>query len=421
MAGSVAEIAFFVALVAVIVIHEGAHFGMAKWFGIRVEEFFVGFGPRIWSFRRGDTEYGVKAIPAGGYVRIAGMNPYEEPTPEDLPRTFGAKPIWQRALVIFAGPATHFVLAFACFGLWLGLVGQLDVHGPMVAGVSATLGGQASPAAGAGLRAGDRIVGIDGISNPTDTQVVDYTRAHVGEPVKFTIERDGRQFDVTVTPVLSTVGGQKIGRIGVVLGLTRKTAGLVGSVTGGVKLVGTSIVRSAQNVYELFGPNGIGRVLQLLFTNAPREPNNAGLIGPAGLARVVGQTASTGRFWDILWIFGFINVFIGFLNLLPLPPFDGGHLAVLAVEKVSGKKVDMRKLVPISVAVVCVRICAPRLPGSKRRKHRSAARAPTPARIERFGGVRIPEPECDRLDRQLECRRVLSQPLSEAPSGQRSF
>jgi membrane-associated protease RseP (regulator of RpoE activity) len=350
MAGPVAEIAFFVALVVVIVIHEGAHFGMAKWFGIKVEEFFVGFGPRIWSFRRGDTEYGVKAIPAGGYVKIAGMNPYEEPAPEDLPRTFGAKSIWQRALVIFAGPATHFVLAFVCFVIWLGFVGQPDVHSPLVAEVAATLDGQASPAAGAGLQSGDRIVAIGGISNPTDMQVVDYTREHVGRPITFTIERGGHRFDVTVTPVLSTVDGQKVGRIGVSLGWAREMAGLVGSVAGGVKLVGTSIVDSAEGIARLFGPEGIGRVLRLLFTNAPRARSDP--MSVVGIGGVIGQTASTGRFWDILWIFGFVNVFIGFLNLLPVPPFDGGHLAVLAIEKVRGKKVDMRKLAPVSVAVV---------------------------------------------------------------------
>ena len=93
---ALAQVAFFLALVVVIVIHEAAHFGMAKRFGIKVEEFFVGFGPRLWSRRRGETEYGVKLFPAGGYVRIAGMNPFEEIAAEDLPRTFGAKPIHQQ-------------------------------------------------------------------------------------------------------------------------------------------------------------------------------------------------------------------------------------------------------------------------------------------------------------------------------------
>src|SRR3954454_8359723 len=115
MSGIVGQVAFFVVILLIILIHESAHFGFAKAFGIKVEEFFVGFGPRLWSIRRGETEYGVKAIPAGGYVRIAGMNPYQEVSPEEYPRTFGAKPAWQRAVVIVAGPATHFVIAFVCF------------------------------------------------------------------------------------------------------------------------------------------------------------------------------------------------------------------------------------------------------------------------------------------------------------------
>src|SRR5437667_8259756 len=124
MSSTVGVVLFVVAILVTILIHEAAHVGFAKWFGIKVQEFCVGFGPRIWSTRRGETEYGVKALPLGGYVRIAGMNPYEEVTPEAYPRTFGAKPAWQRALVIVAGPATHFVMAFVFFALWLGLVGK---------------------------------------------------------------------------------------------------------------------------------------------------------------------------------------------------------------------------------------------------------------------------------------------------------
>src|SRR5256884_9359250 len=105
-----AVVFFVVSILLVILIHEAAHFGMAKLFKIKVEEFFVGFGPRLWSIRRGETEYGIKALPFGGYVRIAGMNPFQEPAAEDLPRTFGAKPIRQRALVILAGPITHFLM-----------------------------------------------------------------------------------------------------------------------------------------------------------------------------------------------------------------------------------------------------------------------------------------------------------------------
>src|ERR671934_1537432 len=125
MSAPVAVTLFVISILVVILIHEAAHFGMAKLFRIKVEEFFLGFGPRLWSVRRGETEYGVKALPLGGYVRIAGMNPFQEPTPEEYPRTFGAKPAWQRALVIFAGPATHFLIAFALFAIYFGVVGQI--------------------------------------------------------------------------------------------------------------------------------------------------------------------------------------------------------------------------------------------------------------------------------------------------------
>lgn len=349
MAGTVGEIVFFVSLILVVIVHEAAHFGVAKRFGFKVDEFFVGFGPRIWSTRRGETEYGFKWIPAGGYVRIAGMNPFEQIAPEDLPRTYGAKPAWQRALVVFAGPATHFVLAFLLFAIWLGAVGQPTVRSPLVADVAPKLGGQTSPAAVAGLRPGDRIVGVDGISDPTDLQLVRYTRRHVGEPVPLRIERGGRVFEVSLTPVLSTVDGRKVGRIGVLLAQARETSGVVGGFTGGVRLVGTSVTDSVKSLGRLFGPQGLGRIADLLFTNAQRQPTDVS--GPVGLSQLTGDVASGQRFWDILWIFGFVNVFIGLLNLLPVPPFDGGHIAVLAIEKVRGKKIDVRKLIPISAVV----------------------------------------------------------------------
>src|SRR5438270_2467923 len=138
MSSSVGDLLFVVAILVTIFIHESAHFGFAKLFGIKVEEFFVGFGPRVWSVRRGETEYGVKALPLGGYVRIAGMNPYEEITPEQYPRTFGAKPAWKRAVVIVAGPATHFVIALVLFALWLGVYGQPSNRNPVVTAIERT-------------------------------------------------------------------------------------------------------------------------------------------------------------------------------------------------------------------------------------------------------------------------------------------
>ena len=346
---TLAQVAFFLALVVVIVIHEAAHFGMAKRFGIKVDEFFVGFGPRLWSTMRGETEYGIKLLPAGGYVRIAGMNPYEEIEPEDLPRTFGAKPIHQRALVIVAGPITHFLLAFVVFAGWLGLVGQPTVVSPLVAEVAPTLDGAPSPAVVAGLRVGDRIVAVGVVDAPTDQELVAYTRSHVGEAITLVVERDGDRFPVTLTPVLSTVDGERAGRIGVALGQARESAGFLGSITGAGRLLGLSIATTAQSLGRVFGPEGIGRIAQLLFTDAPRAVTDPASI--VGVTHVAGQAAAAGRFGDIFYLFAVVNVFIGLLNLLPLPPFDGGHLAVLVIERIRGRAVDPRRLIPVSVAV----------------------------------------------------------------------
>ncbi len=349
--GALGTASFFVALIVVILVHEAAHFGVAKAFKIKVTEFFVGFGPRLWSTRRGETEYGVKAIPAGGYVRIAGMNPYEEIPPEDLPRTYGAKPAWQRALVIVAGPLTHLVLAYLCFAAWLGFVGKPVATSPLVAGVAQRLDGARSPAAAAGIRPGDRIVGVDGISDPTDTQLVAYTRRHVGDPITLTVERDGRRLRFTVTPVLATVAGQRVGRVGIEVSWARERPGPIGAFSGAAGLVASATVQTAKSFGSVFGPQGLGRVAELIFSNERRTPADAGPLSVVGVGRLVGQTAESRYFWDVLWLFAIVNVFIGLLNLLPLPPFDGGHLAVLAIEKIRGRKVDMRKVAPVSALV----------------------------------------------------------------------
>ncbi|HSJ50630.1 MAG TPA: M50 family metallopeptidase, partial [Actinomycetota bacterium] len=322
-------------------------------FGIKVTEFFVGFGPRIWSTRRGETEVGFKWIPAGGYVKIAGMNPYEEVSPEDLPRTYGAKPRWQRALVIVAGPFTHFVLALVCFSLWLGLVGQPTIVNPRFTDVEEQLDGRASPAAAAGLREGDRVVAVDGIENPSQQFLVEYTQTHVDEPITLTIRRADRTFTVEVVPVLSEVAGVEVGRIGVALGgdVVRETEDPIGAVTGAATLTADYAAETVRNVGRVFGPEGVGRLFDLVFTDAPREAGDPASI--VGVGRIAGSIASNpeGNFWDILFLFAIVNIFVGLLNLLPLPPFDGGHLAVLVIEKIRGRPVDMRRVIPVSAAV----------------------------------------------------------------------
>jgi RIP metalloprotease RseP len=180
---------FVFGVLLMILVHELGHFVAAKRFGIKVEEFFLGFGPRLWSFRRGETEYGLKAIPVGGYVRIAGMNPFQEPAPEDRGRLFGDKPAWQRAIVIAAGAATHFVLAFLLLTLFFLLIGFPRAR---IAEVETTLDGNPSPAFVVGLRAGDEVLAVNGddVSYP---EFLEEIKESPGRPVTVRLSRDGQE------------------------------------------------------------------------------------------------------------------------------------------------------------------------------------------------------------------------------------
>jgi membrane-associated protease RseP (regulator of RpoE activity) len=348
LSGTFAIVVFFTGLLLIILIHEGGHYLVARAFGFKVQEYFVGFGPKLWSFRRKDIEYGVKALPLGGYVKIAGMNPYEPVAPEDAPRSYGAKPIWQRALVIFAGPGSHFVVAAILFSAWLMFFGDPRTATPNIGAVETTLNGHAGPAEQAGLRPGDRIVGVGDVADPSRQELLEYTTTHVGEPVEFTIDRAGDRFSVEITPERSVVQGRTIGRIGIVLGPAK--AGPIAAVTGGVAEVGHTVGDSLHQITRVFGPQGIGRVFTLLFTDARRGIQDPTSV--VGIGQAVGQTGSSGDWGAVLYFLAFVTVFIGLVNLVPLPPFDGGHLALLAIEKIRGKQIDMRKLIPVSAVVI---------------------------------------------------------------------
>jgi len=349
MSGTLGIVLFVVALLVAILIHEAAHFGVAKAFRIKVEEFFVGFGPRLWSFRRGETEYGVKAFPLGGYVRIAGMNPYEEISPEDYPRTYGAKPIWQRALVIVAGPATHFVIAFVLLAAYSGFFNQLTKTETVIAAVDKKLNGAQSPAAAVGLRTGDVVVRVDGIANPSEDELRSITRSHVGQPIRLVVRHGGVIRTLTVTPVKDQ--NLKVGRLGVGIAgqLAPGSSGFPGAFGNAAVAVGQYTAETVKSLGRVFGPEGVGRVVDLVFGNAQRQATDP--VSIVGAGRAAGQVTQSVGFASLLVLLAVVNIFVGIVNLLPLPPFDGGHLAVLAVEKIRGRTVDMRKLVPLTAAV----------------------------------------------------------------------
>ena len=351
-------IALFIAgIILMILVHEAGHYLAARRFGIKVDEFFVGFGPRVWSFRRGETEYGVKLLLLGGYVRIAGMNPFQEPAPEDRPRTFGAKPRWQRAIVLVAGAATHFVLAFLFLVVLFGVVGIPTRFAPQVQAVERELEGEPSPASVAGLRPGDEVLSVEG--RPVDYQAfLETVNTNVGREITIVVERDGRRVTLDATPVLAEVEGRETGRLGIVVGagtiLSRERSGpletIADAATGTDTVPGISdmVVGSFRTIGYVFGPEGIARIGRAL---SGEERTAEDPIGVVGAARFSGQAVAAGQLDIFLGLFAFFNVFVGILNLLPLPPLDGGHLAVLGIESVTRRRIDPRKLIPITAVV----------------------------------------------------------------------
>ena len=190
---------FVAAIIFMVMFHEFGHFITAKRYGMKVTEFFFGFGPRLWFVRRGETDYGVKPFPLGGYVKIVGMNPLEEIPPEEEHRTFRGKPAGQKLVVLAAGSTTHFITGLLLLFLAFTVVGYQGDALPVLEEVVAATPDRASPAAAAGLRPGDRIVAVNGTPVTTWPEVSSFIASHAGQQVTFGIVRDGQRTDVPVT------------------------------------------------------------------------------------------------------------------------------------------------------------------------------------------------------------------------------
>ncbi len=359
---------FIVALLVVIMIHEAGHLFVAKAFNFKAPQYFLGFGPTLWSFRKGETEYGVKAIPAGGFVKIIGMNPYEHIPPEDAPRSYPNKPKYQRALLLVAGSATHWLVAFLLL-LFASMVigyptGEVTTE---VAAIS-----EDTPAEDSGIEPGDRIVSVGGQEVSTWKEVRSYIRQNGGEPATFIVERDGERetIEVQLGTALLTKSGEavEIAEAGEELRAPKPTeieTGFLGiqpspelqkeSLLPAMGEAGSTTwemtALSFRGIGDVFATVFDGRLWEALTGEGERDPSESP-VGLIGAGRLANEIVSEGQYLRLIDMIAIFTIFIGMMNLLPLPPLDGGHLAVVGYEAITGRRVDIRKLIPVAAAVI---------------------------------------------------------------------
>ena len=350
LAGTIGVLA---AIVAMIMLHELGHFVMAKRAGMKVTEFFLGFGPRLWSIRRGETEYGVKAIPAGGYVRIIGMSNVDVVDPADEERTYRAKPYRDRLGVAVAGSTMHFIIAAVLLFLVFAVVGLPDVR-PVVQQIVAD-----SPASHSDFRVGDKIVAVNGVTVHQWDDIPTYVQAHGEQQLTFTVVRKGtgQRLDISLKPKAVQVDGKDIPRVGIGPERYYQRKSVPAAIGSTVTDMPRFMWATVKALGGIFSPNGISNYGHLIQGKGGNENNR--LLSPVGATRVASEAVADGWYAVLMFLFA-INVFVGIFNMVPLLPLDGGHVAIATYEKIASTvkkrrvQVDVQKLMPITAAVLVV-------------------------------------------------------------------
>ena len=367
-----------VSILTLVLLHELGHFATAKWTGMKATQFFVGFGPRLWSFRRGETEYGIKALPLGGYVRIIGFTADEVIDPADAPRSYMNQAFWKRILVSSAGSLVHFLLALFLAFILIWASGTSVTTGAKLSQIANFSG--TSPAAAAGLTAGDVVKKVNGVPLTSIDELTSTLHSSVGKPVTLTIERGSNRREVTVTPVdgrevliagtpyvpEGTTGfSNGYGVIGIA-GLEVETATVATSPISAAARSGSFVwsltTQTVQGLAERLSPTGLAQLAQLdLHPSTATSPTALSQRPTSiyGMVSVATQAASVGwqPFIELLIV---INVAIGLLNMLPMLPLDGGHVAIALYERIRTRRgqphyrANLAKLMPVTYAFVAI-------------------------------------------------------------------
>ena len=366
-------------VVVMIFLHELGHYLAAKWGGMKVTEFFIGFGPKIWSFRRGETEYGLKVIPAGAYVKIIGMNNLDEVAPGDEDRTYRSKSYPRRLLVAVAGSAMHFTQALVLLFVMYAFVG---VPGGSLTetedwAIRSVVSG--SGADEAGLRPGDRVAELDGEAVDSFQDFSAQVSTMPGDDTVLTVVRDGRRLTLPATIGVADDDPDR-GLLGIRMEPTTTKVGPVSAVGSAVRDFGAQSTATLALLGDFFTPAGIsdfagdvargGNGPAVQEGDAPsgggqapaaEAPDDNRVISIVGAVQIGSNLTEEGMLGFLLFFIG-INITIGIFNLLPVLPLDGGHVVVATYERIRelgrprGERhhVDFARLIPVVYAVFIV-------------------------------------------------------------------
>ena len=313
-----------------VLVHEWGHFITAKMTNMRVDEFAIGFGPKLISWQKGETLYALRAIPLGGFNRIAGMDLDEEEN-DAGDRAYFKRPIWARMIVILAGSVMNFVLPVILFFLIFLCVGvQTPSTEPIVGAVMAN-----RPAASAGLMAGDRITSINGQTINEWANISEVFKDSAGKPFEVTYLRGDESRHTTVIPVLDESSN-------------RVVIGIQGSVISQEVSIGEAASLSVEKTWRIFKA-----MLEALAMLVTKEGASSELSGPIGVAQMAGEVAQHG-FIPLLNFAAFLSLNLGIVNLLPVPALDGGHFITLVIEAVRGKQMSKKAMYYIQAVGVVI-------------------------------------------------------------------
>lgn len=307
-----------------VLVHEFGHFITAKKTGMRVDEFAIGFGPKIWSRQKGETVYSVRSIPLGGFNRIAGM---EKDMDEDAgDRAYWARPVWARMIVILAGSVMNFILPFLIFaGIFFFNGIQAPINEPVLGQV---MEGQA--ASQAGLKMGDKIISINGEPVDSWTNFVEKVQGEDGKVLSVEFVRDNETMTTSVVPKYDEQAKRAL--IGVTAPVQTQSVGFIDSIV----LAFATVINIIYQMYSALVGMITGSVA-------------AELSGPVGVAQMTSQAAHLGIV-PLLQFAALLSLNLGIINLLPIPALDGGHFVVLLVEALRGKPIEAKYVRVVQMA-----------------------------------------------------------------------